>query len=69
MMADERETKVERIDDEIAEDARRYGRFAPLIGVFLLGAVAGAIGAMTLMPANERPVYDDAAGASDPRPD
>ena len=66
-MADGRREQVERIDDEIAEDAKRYGRFAPLIGVFLLGAAAGAIGAMTLMPADERQVYDDAAGASDPR--
>jgi sorbitol-specific phosphotransferase system component IIC len=66
-MAGEGRRKVERIDGEIAEDAKRYGRFAPLIGVFLLGAAAGAIGAMALMPASDRPAYDDAAGASDPR--
>ena len=51
----------DRLDEE--RKAARYGLWAL---VFLLGVAVGGIAAMALDPPNI--FYDDAAGASDPRP-
>ncbi len=58
---------MKRAGEELGEGERRLGKYGPIIGVFLLGAAAGAIATMALMPADDRAIYDDAAGASDPR--
>ena len=55
--------------DEIAQfDAKEptIGRYGAWIAIFLLGAALGGIAVMALDPPNI--LYDDAAGASDPRP-
>ncbi|MEO7601833.1 MAG: hypothetical protein ABIS39_01005 [Sphingomicrobium sp.] len=59
----------DRLKDEVAGvDARevKFGRYGVWIAVFLLGVAVGGIAAMALDPPNI--LYDDAAGASDPRP-
>ena len=49
-------------------DAReaKFGRYGAWFAAFLLGVAVGGIAAMALDPPNI--LYDDAAGASDPRP-
>lgn len=54
---------IERIEAAETKVARKGAWLA----IFLLGAAAGAIATMTLMPDSDRGTYDDAAGASDPR--
>ena len=59
----------DRLKDEVAEfDAReaKFGRKSVWVAVFLFGVAVVGIAAMALDPPNI--VYDDAAGASDPRP-
>lgn len=57
-----------REDSLAGFDARlgKVGRYGAWIAVFLLGVAVGGIAAMALDPPNI--LYDDAAGASDPRP-
>ncbi len=43
----------------------KVGRYGAWIAVFLLGVAVGGIAAMAVDPPNI--LYDDAAGASDPR--
>ena len=52
--------------DDLKEE-RKLARYGAFIAVFLLGAAVGGIAAMALDPPNI--LYDDAAGASDPKPD
>ena len=59
----------DRLKDEVAGfDARepKFGRYGAWIAVLLLGMAVVGIAAMALDPPDI--VYDDAAGASDPRP-
>jgi hypothetical protein len=58
----------DRLKDKVTGfDAReaKVGRYGAWIAVFLLGVAVGGIAAMALDPPNI--LYDDAAGASDPR--
>jgi hypothetical protein len=53
------------MSDDLNEE-RKDARYGAWIAVFLLGAALGGIACMALDPPNI--FYDDAAGASDPRP-
>ena len=67
-MSEDLREEAKRANERLEAGERKLGKYGPIIGVFLLGAAAGAIATMALMPADNRAIYDDAAGASDPRP-